>query len=105
MRIDTFARDMRRNAIIHDQDLFAAPEVIATGRQTLAPSRRALLLELVRIGTLEWTPDVVEAVYGGLNSGAQHAYSVYRGDPAKKRLDFPEEAMGTGEPLRRHMVR
>lgn len=30
---------------------------------------------------------------------------VYRGDPAKKRLDFPEEAMGTGEPLRRHMVR
>lgn len=82
MRIDAFAADLRRNAVSHDQDLFAAPEVMATGRQTLAPSRRALLLELVRIGTLAWTPDVVEAVYGGLNSGVQHAFSVYRGDPA-----------------------
>lgn len=81
MRLDTYAEDLRRNAIVHDQDLFAAPEVMATGRQTLAPSRRALLLELVRIGTIEWTPDVVDAIYAGLNSGVQHAFSVYHGDP------------------------
>jgi hypothetical protein len=111
MRIDAFEREMRRNAIIHDQDLFAAPEVIATGRQTLAPSRRALLLELVRIGTLEWTPDVVEAVYGGLNSGVQHAFSVYRGDPAgwpdetayvrAARADIVDAGM---EPVRIHEI-
>lgn len=81
MRLDAFAGDLRRNAIIHDQDLFAAPEVIATGKQTFAPSRRALLLELVRTDVLGWEPDVVDAVYAGLDSGVQHAFSVYRGEP------------------------
>jgi Fe-S oxidoreductase len=81
MRLDAFAGDLRRNAIIHDQDLFAAPEVIATGKQTFAPSRRALLLELVRTGVLDWEPDVVDAIYAGLDGGVQHAFSVYRGDP------------------------
>jgi Fe-S oxidoreductase len=82
MRLAAFASDLRRNAITHDQDLFAAPEVIATGKQTFAPSRRALLLELVRTGVLEWEPDIVDAIYAGLDSGAQHAFSVDRGDPA-----------------------
>jgi Fe-S oxidoreductase len=81
MRLAAFADDLRQNAIIHDQDLFAAPEVIALGRQTFAPSRRALLLELIRSGTIGWSPDIVDAIYAGLNSGVQHAFSVYRGDP------------------------
>jgi Fe-S oxidoreductase len=81
MRLDAFAPALRQNAIAHDQDLFAAPEVAAQRRLTLAPSRRALLLELVRRGVIGWTPDVVDAVYAGLNAGVQHAFSVYRGDP------------------------
>jgi Fe-S oxidoreductase len=82
MRLTAFADDLRRVAITHDQDLFAAPELIATGKQTFAPSRRALLLELVRTGVLAWEPDIVDAIYAGLDSGAQHAFSVDRGDPA-----------------------
>jgi Fe-S oxidoreductase len=82
MRLSAFADALRQNAIVHDQDLFASPEVIALGKQTYAPSRRALLLELVRIGAIGWTPDLVDAIYAGLNSGVQHAFSVYRGDPA-----------------------
>jgi Fe-S oxidoreductase len=82
MRIAAFADAFRQNAIVHDQDLFASPEVIALGKQTYAPSRRALLIELVRTGVISWTPDLVDAIYAGLNSGVQHAFSVYRGDPA-----------------------
>lgn len=80
MRLDAYAPALRKNAIVHDQDLFAAPEVAALHRLTVAPSRRALLLELVRRGAIAWTPDVVDAVYAGLNAGVQHAFSVYRGD-------------------------
>lgn len=88
MRLDAFAPALRQNAIAHDQDLFAAPEVAALHRLTVAPSRRALLLELVRQGVIDWTPDVVDAVYAGLNAGVQHAFSVYRGDPG----GWPDES-------------
>lgn len=79
MRLAAFAVELQQNAIIHDQDLFASPEVTVIGKQTYASSRRALLLELIRLGAIDWTPDIVDAIYAGLNSGVQHAFSVYRG--------------------------
>ncbi|HET7078852.1 MAG TPA: hypothetical protein VFM49_15555 [Chloroflexia bacterium] len=81
MILEPFARDLRRCAICHDQCQFATVEVFAGGRQTLATPRKAMLLEAVRHGEMDWTPALVDVVYAGLNSGVQHAVCVNRGDP------------------------
>lgn len=77
--VSSYREDLLMNAIIHDQDLFAASEVMALGNQTYAPSRRALLISLVAQGVLDWEPSVVDSVYSALNVGVQHAFSVYGG--------------------------
>jgi Fe-S oxidoreductase len=81
MILEPFARDLRRCAICHDQCQFATVEVFASGRQTLATPRKAMLLAAVRHGEMDWTPALVDVVYAGLNSGVQHAVCVNRGDP------------------------
>jgi hypothetical protein len=82
LSLDDFAADLRRCAICHDQCMFATVEVFASGRQTLATSRKALLIEAVRHDRMSWTPRAVEVIYSGLSSGVQHATCVNRGDPA-----------------------
>ena len=79
MRISAFGDVLRRNAITHDQDMFASPEVMVLRKQTFLSSRRALLLELVRTGQLDWTEDVVTSIYASLNSDVMHAFSVHAG--------------------------
>lgn len=79
--LEPFEKDLRRCAACHDQCMFATEEVFATGRQTLATSRKAMLLEAVRRGELGWTPSLVGVTYAGLSSGVQHAVCVHRGDP------------------------
>ncbi len=80
--LETFSTDLDRCAMCHDQCLFATTEVFATGRQTLATSRKAMLLKAVLHGQLDWTPSLVDVVYSGLSSGVQHAVCVHHGDPA-----------------------
>lgn len=79
--LDEFARDLARCASCHDQCLFATGEVFASGRHTVATSRKALVLQALRAGTLSWTPSVISLMYLGLSSGVQHAVCVHRGDP------------------------
>jgi len=87
--LSVFDSDLRRCAICHDQCLFATVEVFASGRQTLATSRKAMLIEAVRHGTMTWTPRAVEVMYSGLSSGVQHATCVNCGDPA----GWPDETL------------
>jgi hypothetical protein len=85
--LEQYERDLHRCAVCHDQCLFATAEVFATGRQTFATSRKAMLVEAVRQGALAWTPELIEVVYAGLSSGVQHAVCVWEGDP----LGWPDE--------------
>jgi Fe-S oxidoreductase len=79
--LESFAWDLHRCAVCHDQCLFATAEVFAAGKQTLATSRKAMLIDAVRRGHLTWSPPLVDVVYAGLSSGVQHAVCVHRGDP------------------------
>ena len=79
--LESFAGDLQRCAVCHDQCLFATPEVFATGKQTLATSRKAMLIDSVRRGHLAWSSPLVDIVYAGLSSGIQHAVCVHRGNP------------------------
>lgn len=88
MRISAYGDVLRRNAITHDQEMFASPEVMVLRKQTYVSSRRALILELVRTGQLGWTDDVVTTIYAGLNSDVMHAFSVYSGADG----DMPRES-------------
>jgi Fe-S oxidoreductase len=86
--LDTHDKDLERCAACHDQCLFATSEVFATGRQTLATSRKALLLIAASHGLMPWTLELSEVVYAGLGSGIQHAVCVYKGDPS----GWPDES-------------
>lgn len=77
--IDTDLLTMCR--VCHDQCLFATPEVLASGRQTHATSRKALIVDQVRQGNFEWSPAAVAAIYSALNSGVQHEFCVHFGFP------------------------
>jgi hypothetical protein len=77
--IDTDLLTMCR--ICHDQCLFATAEVLASGRQTLATSRKAAIIDQVRQGNFEWSPAAVAAIYSALNSGIQHEFCVHFGAP------------------------
>lgn len=69
---------VRRCAMCHDQCFFATSEAVVSGRQALATSRKALAILRVLSGSLSWD-EVVDVVYGALNSGVQHSFCVYRG--------------------------
>jgi len=79
--LDVFRSDLHCCTICHDQCLFATAEVFATGRQTYATSRKAMILSAVLRGELDWTPAVVNLIYSGLSSGIQHAVCVNANDP------------------------
>lgn len=79
--LESFAGDLHRCAVCHDQCLFATAEVFATGKQTLATSRKAMLINAIRLGHLAWSPPLVDIVYAGLSSGIQHAVCVHHGNP------------------------
>jgi hypothetical protein len=80
--LDSSLADLHRCTVCHDQCIFATAEVYATGRQTYATSRKAMILSTVLRGWLDWTPAVVNLMYSGLSSGIQHAVCVNINDPA-----------------------
>lgn len=80
--LDEFSADLARCAMCHDQCMYGTPEVFATGRQTYATSRKAMLLQAVRHGELDWSPALVDVMYAGLSSGLQHTLCVHQADPA-----------------------
>lgn len=86
--LEPFENDLRRCAGCHDQCLFATAEVFATGRQTLATSRKALLLLAASHGELSWSAALADVAYAGLGSGIQHSVCVHRGDPS----GWPDES-------------
>jgi Fe-S oxidoreductase len=86
--LESFAGDLHRCAVCHDQCLFATAEVFATGKQTLATSRKAMFIDAVRRGHLAWSSPLVDIVYAGLSSGIQHAVCVHRGNPG----GWPDES-------------
>ena len=53
VRLAAFAEELDLCARCHEQCLFSAAVVLATGRHTLAPSRKALFADLLRRGALE----------------------------------------------------
>jgi hypothetical protein len=63
----------------HDQCLFGTVEVFARGTQSLATSRKALLMLQIAQGTMTWTPSAIDVVYSALDSRIQHAMCVHRG--------------------------
>ncbi len=75
------ATDLLRCRICHDQCLVATSEAIVSGRQTLATSRKALLISEVQKGRLDWSPATIAAMYSALSSGVQHEFCVHFGDP------------------------
>jgi hypothetical protein len=80
--IDAFEPDLHRCASCHDQCLFGTVEVFARSSQSLATSRKALLLLQIAERTMNWTPAAVDVVFSALNSGIQHTMCVHRGDPS-----------------------
>jgi Fe-S oxidoreductase len=62
--------------------MFGTVEVFAAGRQTYATSRKAMLLQAVRRGDLDWSPVLVDVMFAGLSSGLQHTFCVHQADPA-----------------------
>jgi hypothetical protein len=86
MRLDAFADDLDRCARCHEQCLYSAPVVLATGRHTLAPSRLALVADLLRRGEIEPSDEVAELFGMGIGSGIEHANCLYAG-----RTTWPDE--------------
>jgi Fe-S oxidoreductase len=86
--LDAFLPELRRCASCHDQCLFGTVEVFARANQSLATSRKALLLLQISQHVVDWTPAAIDVVFSALNSGIQHTMCVHRGDPA----GWPDEA-------------
>jgi len=63
----------------HNQCEFVTAEVFARGSSAVATPRKALVVLAALSGELGWDDAVVDIVYSGLSSGAQHAVCVYRG--------------------------
>lgn len=92
MRIDAFVDQLDLCARCHEQCLFSSPTVRATGRHTLAPSRKALLALLFQRGVLEDSEleELAEAFENGIGSGVEHANCLYQG-----RTPWPDETSFT----------
>ncbi|ACZ43349.1 protein of unknown function DUF224 cysteine-rich region domain protein [Thermobaculum terrenum ATCC BAA-798] len=76
--LERYREAIRRNAMAHEQELFATPEVWALGSHAHTVSRRALLLWLVLTGHMDWSRELGDVLYAALTDGAQCAFSVYR---------------------------
>lgn len=68
---------MLRCAGCHDQCLFATAEAAASGDQARVVSRVAALGLQLNDGRLPWTVETAEALFYGLNDGAQAEYCIY----------------------------
>lgn len=82
MRLAAFADELDLCARCHEQCLFSSTVVLATGRHTLAPSRKALLADLLRRGDLAPTGELAEVFELGIGSGVEHEHCLYAGRPA-----------------------
>lgn len=84
MRIDAFVDELELCARCHEQCLFSSPVVRATGRHTLAPSRKALLALLFQRGALAGgdLTELAEMFESGIGSGVEHANCLYEGQTA-----------------------
>ena len=82
MRLAAFAEELDVCARCHEQCLFSASVVLATGRHTLAPSRKALFADLLRRGALEPSAELADVFELGIGSGVEHANCLYAGRPA-----------------------
>lgn len=81
MRLDAFVDELELCARCHEQCLFSSSVVLATGRHTLAPSRKALLALLFQRGALAGAQlDELAKVFElGIGSGVEHANCLYEG--------------------------
>ena len=86
MRLAAFAEELDLCARCHEQCLFSASVVLATGRHTLAPSRMALFADLLRRGALEPSTELADVFEMGIGSGVEHEHCLYAGRP-----DWPDE--------------
>ena len=81
MRLAAFAEELDLCARCHEQCLFSAAVVLATGRHTLAPSRTALFCDLLRRGSLEPSQELADVLELGIGSGVEHEHCLYAGRP------------------------
>lgn len=82
--LTTMQETLRRSSVCHDQCLFASWAVRTSGRQTMAPSRRAWLARLVCDGTLSWEDSgMVQAFYAGDTTGLQRSHCPCQLDEAQ----------------------
>jgi hypothetical protein len=88
MRLDRFADELDLCARCHEQCLFSSTVVLATGRHTLAPSRLALLADLLRRGDLAPTRELADIFAMGIGSGVEHENCLYAGQPV-----WPDETL------------
>lgn len=82
MRLAAFADELDLCARCHEQCLSSSTVVLATGRHTLAPSRKALLADLLRRGDLAPTGELAEVFELGIGSGVEHEHCLYADRPA-----------------------
>lgn len=87
--LEPYADMLHRCAVCHDQCIFTNPEVFASGRQTYATSRKAMFLQAVRRGQMDWSPELVDLIYAASNSGVQHALCVNYGEAG----GWPDETL------------
>lgn len=76
MHLDEVRESLERALVCHDQCLFASPTVQTIRKQTVAPSRKALIAELLRRGRISWDRDSVRLMYLGENSGLQREWCI-----------------------------
>jgi len=90
MRLDALVDELELCARCHEQCLFSSSVVRATGRHTLAPSRKALLALLFRRGALAGAElaELAEVFERGIGSGVEHANCLYEG-----RSSWPDETL------------
>lgn len=81
MRLAALAAELDACARCHEQCLFASTVVLATGRHTLAPSRRALFADLLRRGDLPPSIELADVFALGIGSGLEREHCLYAGRP------------------------
>lgn len=79
MRLAALAEELDTCARCHEHCLFASAVVLATGRHTLAPSRKALAADLLRRGSLAPSTELADLFELSIGSGAEHAACLYAG--------------------------
>lgn len=80
----TMQETLRRASVCHDQCLFASWAVRTARKQTMAPSRRAWLAQLVTDGALSWADSgMVETFYAGDTTGLQRSHCACKLDEAE----------------------